>query len=140
MNIQTQVKQTPHGVDVVLSGSDAGQIDSVRLQRFLNSRLGCAVRNHCELHDSPEIKAKCLEDLIQHKYVEPEAKATHSSQDGVVHLEGDAKLKSIATPERVLRMVQNFASCRAENHCSPKQSVVERWHCVNTLAQRVLAR
>jgi len=140
MNIQTQVKQTPHGVEVHLSGSDASHIDRARLQRFLTLRLSCAAKNHCGLHDSPETKAKCLEDLIQHKYGERQARGAESGDHAVIHVEGDAELKSVATPERLSRMVQNFATCKAENHCSPKQSVVERWHCVNTLAERVLAR
>lgn len=142
MNIQTVVKQTPHGIEVQLSGSDAAKIDGARLQRFLHFRLSCATRNHCALHDSPEIKAKCLEDLIEHKYGEPAARPTetHGRKEAVIHIEGDAELKKVATPERLSRMVQNFAACRAENHCSPKQGLVERWHCVNTLAQRVLER
>jgi hypothetical protein len=140
MNIQAEVKQSNGGVEVRLSGSDAGKIDGSRVQAFLQSRMACQSRNHCQAKDSAATKAKCLTDLIEHKFAEQTARAG-VARSTVIRLEGEpALLKYFATPERVRRLVDNFAACQSKNHCSPQQGLVERWNCVNTLAQHILQR
>jgi hypothetical protein len=177
MDIRAEIKEGAGGVEVHLSGGDVAQIDTSRLQAFLRSRLACQSKNHCHVNDNAATKAKCLTNLIEHKYGEPitgfgltvKPKVIQLSENRVdlvfeinedefttvrdrsagaavaksriIRLEGQAEdLKGFATSERVQRLVQNFASCHAENHCSPNQGLVERWHCVDTLAQHILRR
>jgi hypothetical protein len=177
MDIRAEIKEGVGVVEVHLSGGDISQIDTSRLQAFLRSRMTCESKNHCHVNDNMATKAKCLTNLIEHKYAEPivefgatvkpkviqlsenrfdlvfeinedeftgargRSAGAAPAKSSIIRLEGQAEdLKRFATPERIQRLVQNFAGCHAENHCSLRQGLVERWHCVDTLAQHILRR
>jgi hypothetical protein len=141
MVIQVDIKHGHDRVEVHLSGAAAAHVDTAGLQSFLNSRLNCAVLNKCRPKDSPETKAKCLSDLIQYKFGERPVDESGGAKGGntaVIQIEG--RLKDLATPDRVQRLVDSFLACRAANHCAPNQPLLERWNCVSTLAKGILQR
>ena len=109
----------------------------------MDSRLSCFLKNDCQAKDTAETKAKCVASLIDYKFVKEDAAVAiaRSRKMAVVHLAGDqASLKRFAAADRIQTLVQNYAECRGANQCSPNQGLVERWRCVNTLAQHILQR
>jgi hypothetical protein len=135
MDVRAEIKRVASGIEIHLFGSDAARIDKTGLQGFLYSRLACSQKNSCRAGDSIETKVKCLTNLLEHKFLK---RSPATQGDDVIRLDG-ATLE-FATQERIDRLVQTFAACRDKNRCTQKQNPVERWACVNTLAQQILRR